>query len=57
MSFMRKNLTLNGSQPHLHPMRKCDKCEKLKAPEGGIQMSPSKWHCAECWTRKAVVKK
>ena len=57
MSFIRRTLTLNGSQPYLHPRRKCDKCEKEKAPEGGIQMGPTKWHCAECWTRKAVVRK
>lgn len=54
MSFTRKTLTLPKSSPHLHPKRPCDKCGELKPPEGGVQMSPQKWHCATCWTQRAV---
>lgn len=40
---------LPGSSKHAHQMRECSKCLKQKDPGGGIQMSPTKWRCSECW--------
>ncbi len=44
-------------QPHrqpLHRFRDCDKCKKAKPPEGGVQMNPTKWLCAQCWAARAA---
>lgn len=59
MSFVKKQLMLNGGNPPqpVHQFRVCGKCSENKPPEGGIQLSPTKWICAACWTRKAVVRK
>jgi len=34
------------------PHRECDKCRKTKPPEGGIEMSPTKWVCYGCWVQR-----
>ena len=52
--FVKQQLDLNGMQPNLNRFKQCNKCELAKPPEGGIQMSPSKWHCASCWTLRAT---
>lgn len=44
-----KPLTLLGSQRSVQPLRVCDKCDELSAPEGGVQVSPKRWLCANCW--------
>lgn len=36
-----------GSQPLKH----CDQHKALVPPEGGIQLTPSKWMCASCWVK------
>ena len=57
MSFTRKTLSLPRSSVHLHSRRTCDRCGELKTPEGGVQMSPQKWYCVDCWTRRAVARR
>ena len=59
MSFVRRQLFLNGGNPPQpsHQFKVCGKCSESKPPEGGINMTPTKWICAACWTRKAVVRK
>jgi len=32
-----------------HPFMLCDKCERSKPPEGGVQMSSGRWYCQKCW--------
>jgi hypothetical protein len=44
-----RNLNLNGSPKHSHQLRFCDKCEIKQPPEGGVQMRPGRWLCAQCW--------
>jgi formylmethanofuran dehydrogenase subunit E len=51
--FVAQQLTLGSKQP-IHQLKQCNKCDEMKPPEGGIQMSPSKWHCAACWTKRAI---
>jgi len=51
--FVAQQLTLGSKQPY-HKLKTCDKCKEVRPPEGGIQMSPNKWHCANCWTRRAI---
>ena len=55
MSFVTQNISLKGNQKQpVHKLRLCSKCEKTKPPEGGIEMSPTRWICAVCWTHKAI---
>ena len=35
-----------------HQFKYCDKCETMKPPEGGIQMKPGRWLCANCWLKR-----
>jgi transposase-like protein len=28
----------------------CNKCERERLPEGGVQTSQNRWLCAKCWT-------
>jgi len=49
--FAKQQLEIGSKQP-VHKYKLCNKCEEMKPPEGGVQMSPSKWHCAVCWTRR-----
>jgi hypothetical protein len=53
MSFMKNKLYLNNKQP-MHKTKECDKCKQTKPPEGGVQMSQAKWHCAACWVARAI---
>lgn len=55
MSFVKQQLSFGGKQP-IHQLKHCSKCETMKPPEGGIQMNPSKWYCAHCWTKRATVR-
>ena len=52
--FVRQQLDLGNQQLNLHKFKQCNKCEEVKPPEGGIQMSPNKWYCAACWTLRAT---
>jgi hypothetical protein len=53
MSFVTQQLGLGKCQP-VHQMKECQKCNRQKIPHGGIFMSPTKWICAECWTKRAI---
>jgi hypothetical protein len=51
--FRRQQLDIGGDQP-LHKLKLCNKCEELRPPEGGIELSTSRWYCGACWTRRAT---
>jgi formylmethanofuran dehydrogenase subunit E len=53
--FVKQQLSIGSKQPY-HQLKTCDKCNEMKPPEGGIQMSSTKWHCAMCWTKRAIKK-
>ena len=53
--FVKRQLVIGSKQP-LHKYKLCNKCEETKPPEGGIQMSPNRWYCAHCWTRRATIR-
>ena len=53
--FVAQQLTLGSKQP-IHKLKQCNKCDEMKPPEGGIQMSPTKWHCASCWAKRLTTK-
>ena len=55
MSFVKTRIDIGSKQP-IHQLKLCNKCEEMKPPEGGIQMTPSKWYCAPCWTKRVVVR-
>jgi formylmethanofuran dehydrogenase subunit E len=52
-NFVNNHVRLNGNV-HGHKLRLCNKCEEMKPPEGGVQMSRSRWICASCWTNKVT---
>lgn len=53
--FVKQQLSLGSKQP-IHQLKLCNKCDEMKPPEGGIQMNPSKWYCAPCWTKRVTVR-
>lgn len=56
MSFAKQQLKLPGSGIQGQKYKTCAKCSKDQPPEGGIEMSPTRWVCVLCWTRKAQSK-
>lgn len=54
MSFATQPINLSGRIPPAHKFKHCDGCDKDRAPEGGIELSPGKWRCYSCWTRRTV---
>jgi len=54
--FVRRQLSMGSQQP-LHQYKLCDKCEEARPPEGGVEMSPNRWHCALCWTKRVTIHK
>jgi hypothetical protein len=48
-NFVNNHIRLNGNV-HGHKLKLCNKCEEVKPPEGGVQMSAARWICASCWT-------
>ena len=32
-----------------HKFKNCSRCKHDKPPEGGIELSPTKWYCGPCW--------
>ena len=52
--FVKQQLDLGGQPANMQKFKQCDKCDESKPPEGGIQMSPSKWYCARCWANRAT---
>lgn len=51
------NITLPGSTKNTQPLKECAKCGQMREPTGGVNMTPSKWHCASCWRGFAFRKK
>lgn len=33
------------------PLRLCNKCDKTRKPEGGIEMSATRWFCSSCYIK------
>ena len=52
-NFVNNHVRLNGNV-HGHKLRLCNKCEEMKPPEGGVQMSAARWICASCWTNRVT---
>jgi formylmethanofuran dehydrogenase subunit E len=53
--FYKQQLTLNSTQP-VHKYKLCGKCNEMRAPEGGVEMSPTKWVCVACWISRKTRK-
>lgn len=49
--FKRNNLDIGSTQP-VHKYKMCNKCEEMKPPEGGVEMSPTRWACGGCWSAR-----
>jgi len=49
-----KSIRLPGTQPSGPAVRECSApaCSGLKPADGGIQLSPVRWMCADCWRRR-----
>lgn len=56
MSFVRSQLSLPRNTPKqpVHQFKYCTKCYSNRPPEGGVEMGPGKWLCANCWTIRAT---
>ena len=54
MSFLKQGIDLPQTPRHSHQFKFCTKCSQDKPPEGGIEMGPTRWVCATCWTRQAI---
>ena len=54
-NFVNNHVRLNGNV-HGHKLKLCNKCEEMKPPEGGVQMSAARWICASCWTDRETGK-
>jgi formylmethanofuran dehydrogenase subunit E len=52
-NFVSNHIRLNGNV-HGHKLQLCNKCEEMRLPEGGVQMSASRWICASCWTNRVT---
>jgi formylmethanofuran dehydrogenase subunit E len=52
-NFVNNHLSIGSEQP-VHKSRLCNKCEEMRLPEGGVQMNPSRWICASCWTNRVT---
>jgi hypothetical protein len=48
-NFVNNHVRLNGNV-HGHKLQLCNKCALKKPPEGGVEMSATRWLCASCWT-------
>lgn len=59
MSFVNSRLDLprTPTQQPVHKFKHCNKCNDMRPPEGGVQMNPTRWHCAACWTVRATTKR
>ena len=56
MTFVNHRVRLHNTptaQP-AHKFLRCDKCEAMRPPEGGVDLNPNKWFCASCWARRAT---
>lgn len=60
MSFVKNQVMLPNTIARERSgqlFKPCGKCGVDKPPEGGIQMSQTRWLCAVCWTARAVRRK
>jgi hypothetical protein len=51
--FVNRQLEIGSKQP-VHKYRLCTKCEEQRPPEGGVDMSPTRWHCSVCWAHRVT---
>jgi len=54
--FVKRQLDIGSTQP-VHKYKECNACNEMKPPEGGIQLSHTKWHCARCWANRVISRK
>jgi hypothetical protein len=52
-NFVNNHLRLNGNC-YAHKLQMCNKCLRQKPPEGGVEMSATRWICASCWTNRVT---
>ncbi len=52
-NFVNNHLRLNGNV-NGHKLQLCNKCLRQKPPEGGVEMSATRWICASCWTNRVT---
>jgi hypothetical protein len=52
MSFTKHQLKLPGSPPLGQKYKHCATCKQDKPPEGGVEMSPTRFVCVVCWNRR-----
>lgn len=58
MSFTKQAIRLNGSSNRpVHQLKLCSKCNSQRVPEGGIELSPTRWVCAVCWSKRPTSRK
>jgi len=55
MSFTTRHLQLGSKQP-VHKYQLCNNCMQPRPPEGGVELSATKWHCASCWTKRLTTR-
>jgi hypothetical protein len=49
MSIDTWSMNLPGSLTQVRPKLECSKCGQSRSAHGGVQVSPTRWHCAACW--------
>lgn len=54
MSFVKHQIGLPNTGTKSYTYKMCAKCDARKPAEGGIEMSPARWICASCWTKRVV---
>ena len=54
MSFIKNGINMANTPRNMHKFRLCNKCNQDRPPEGGIEMNPTRWICAACWTHRAI---
>ena len=53
--FKTHNLDIGSNQP-VHRYKLCNKCEEMKPPEGGVEMSSTRWLCMGCWSSRTSLR-
>jgi hypothetical protein len=46
---MTRNIRLDGTPKASGRLKTCSKCHQEREPDGGAEMGPERWYCAECW--------
>lgn len=47
-------VVLPGSRKNDRPLQTCSRCAKTGEPIAGVQLSPTKWTCYNCWTKLRI---